>query len=377
MIKKLANGRYLVDIRPGSAYGKRIRKRFDNKNEALRFEAWATTQAIQEPDAPWNPKPLDRRTLSDLVTLWYQVHGQHLRDGERRKRTLEAMAAELGDMPARDLKPADFLHWRDKKAKKGAQPKTLNSLQGYFGSMFNELARNDLIDYSSPIGKVRPIRIRERELAYLLEDEIQQLLDTIKSTSKNKHVHLVTRISLATGARWSEAEGLTARNVRNGRVYFTDTKSGSNRAVPIAPALEREILAHLQEHGSFGTSTISAFRRALEKTDIELPAGQQAHVLRHTFASYFMMQGGNILTLQRILGHASITMTMRYAHLAPDHLEDATKYNPLAVIGHKLGISEELDTPENAKTPDESGASGSCKMVETAGIEPASASTLP
>lgn len=44
-----------------------------------------------------------------------------------------------------------------------------------------------------------------------------------------------------------------------------------------------------------------------------------------------MMNGGNILVLQQILGHQSITMTMRYAHFAPEHLEEATKLNPLAM----------------------------------------------
>ncbi|KQH89180.1 tyrosine-type recombinase/integrase [Vibrio fluvialis] len=56
---------------------------------------------------------------------------------------------------------------------------------------------------------------------------------------------------------------------------------------------------------------------------------QAAHVLRHTFASYYMMNGGNIIALQRILGHADIKQTMRYAHLAPDHLEDVVSKNPL------------------------------------------------
>ncbi len=42
-----------------------------------------------------------------------------------------------------------------------------------------------------------------------------------------------------------------------------------------------------------------------------------------------MMNGGNILVLQKILGHSTINMTMRYAHFAPDHLEDAVKLNPL------------------------------------------------
>ncbi|WP_278248833.1 tyrosine-type recombinase/integrase [Phytopseudomonas daroniae] len=58
----------------------------------------------------------------------------------------------------------------------------------------------------------------------------------------------------------------------------------------------------------------------MARTTIKLPKGQAAHVLRHTFASHFIQNGGNIVTLQRILGHSSLVMTMRYAHLAPDHL---------------------------------------------------------
>ncbi|RWX76399.1 integrase, partial [Pseudomonas aeruginosa] len=38
--------------------------------------------------------------------------------------------------------------------------------------------------------------------------------------------------------------------------------------------------------------------------------------------------GHNILTLQKILGHSSLTMTMRYAHLSPEHLQDAVRFGP-------------------------------------------------
>ena len=44
------------------------------------------------------------------------------------------------------------------------------------------------------------------------------------------------------------------------------------------------------------------------------------HALRHTFASHFIMSGGNLLALQKILGHSDVKMTMIYAHLAPDFL---------------------------------------------------------
>ena len=43
-----------------------------------------------------------------------------------------------------------------------------------------------------------------------------------------------------------------------------------------------------------------------------------------------MMNGGNILTLQRALGHSSVTITMRYAHLSPEHLQDVVLKGPLS-----------------------------------------------
>jgi len=70
----------------------------------------------------------------------------------------------------------------------------------------------------------------------------------------------------------------------------------------------------------------------MQRAGIETPTGQLTHVLRHTFASHFMMNGGNILVLQRILGHTDIKVTMRYAHFAPDHLSEAISLNPLTKI---------------------------------------------
>jgi site-specific recombinase XerD len=63
----------------------------------------------------------------------------------------------------------------------------------------------------------------------------------------------------------------------------------------------------------------------------DLPAGERTHVLRHTFASHFIMNGGNILTLQKVLGHSSLEMTMRYAHLASDYLQEVIEKNPVVL----------------------------------------------
>ena len=105
------------------------------------------------------------------------------------------------------------------------------------------------------------------------------------------------------------------------------------RAVHIDERLEAEIIDHAKKHATmsriFGYS-ISAFREGVERAGLALPDGQMTHVLRHTFASHFTMNSGNSLTLQRILGHANVTMTMRYSHMSPEHLQEAKNLNPLA-----------------------------------------------
>lgn len=188
----------------------------------------------------------------------------------------------------------------------------------------------------APLADIDNIKVPERELSFLTDDQITELLEETQKCD-NPHVYLITKISLSTGARWGEAEGLTVQRVRNNQVSFTDTKSGKNRSIPISKTLYEEIHEHakLTKGSGIFSGSISSFRRALKRTSIELPKGQAAHVLRHTFASHFMMNGGNILTLQKVLGHSDIKMTMRYSHLSPDFLEEAVRLNPLEGLNER------------------------------------------
>jgi len=68
------------------------------------------------------------------------------------------------------------------------------------------------------------------------------------------------------------------------------------------------------------------------------------HDLRHTFATQFMMNGGNVFELQKILGHKNIDMTMRYAHFSPEHLQSATK-------NMSMGINLEIQGNEPYMNP--------------------------
>jgi site-specific recombinase XerD len=108
--------------------------------------------------------------------------------------------------------------------------------------------------------------------------------------------------------------------------------------VPIDDALIAELDEHHEQRYGDDSAIAeqylrfgyAAFRDGVERAGLTLPRGQLTHVLRHTFVSHFIMNGGNILVLQKILGHSSLTMTMRYAHLAPEHLQEAKMLNPLA-----------------------------------------------
>ncbi len=112
--------------------------------------------------------------------------------------------------------------------------------------------------------------------------------------------------------------------IKKKRIFLTKTKNGKNRQLPITKELEAEVLQALPF-----TDAYSTFKRVLKDSSIKTPKGQASHILRHSFASHFMMNGGDILTLSRTLGHADLKMTMRYAHLSPEHLEKITSLNPL------------------------------------------------
>jgi integrase len=328
-IEQLPDGRWKVDVEP--VKGKRFRKTFKTKAEASRFEATCKAKVIETPD--WSPKPTDRRKLSELVDRWSILHAHTLSDGPARRRLLDALVKDLRDPVAIKMTGNEYAEYRAKALKAGANPKTLNNRLGYLRSVFNVLHQLGEITYENPLARVRPLRLQEKELAYLTDQQIEKLFTTIHGYCKTPHVAMVAAICLATGSRWGEAQALTPERVRNQLVTFVNTKGKRVRSIPIAQDLETQIHRHFKEHGLF-SNCLNSFDKALAHSRLPVPAGQSSHVLRHTFASRFVMNGGNILTLQKILGHTSLAMTMRYTHLAPDHLQDAVRLGPVSDFRH-------------------------------------------
>ena len=336
-VRKIESGEWLCDLRPNGAKGKRIRKKFATKGEALAFEQYTVQN-------PWQEEKEDRRTLKALVDAWYSAHGITLKDGLKRQLAMHHAFECMGEPLARDFDAQMFSRYREKRLKgeyarsarvKEVSPRTLNLELAYFRAVFNELNRLGEWKGENPLKNMRPFRTEEMEMAWLTQEQIARLLAECRRHD-NPDLENVVRICLATGARWSEAEGLKKSQLSKYKITYINTKGRKNRTVPVSKALYDALPDN--KNGRLFSDCYGAFRSALQRTGIELPAGQLTHVLRHTFASHFMMNGGNILVLQRVLGHTDIKMTMRYAHFAPDHLEDAVKLNPLAMSGDKVAV---------------------------------------
>lgn len=122
--------------------------------------------------------------------------------------------------------------------------------------------------------------------------------------------------------RWGEAQSVTPKSVKNS---ILGSKNNKLRKLPISKELEVEI----KENAPF-TNSYKTFQRVMKSLNFDLQKGQLTHILRHSFASHFIMNGGDILTLQKTLGHSDLKMTMRYAHLSPEHLKNIVKFNPLS-----------------------------------------------
>lgn len=333
-ISKLNNGQYRVDVRPQGRDGKRIRKTFKTKSEAQQYERWVVaTQHNKE----WVEKPADRRPLADLIDLWYSHHGRTLKDGDAILRKLVNIAERMGQPRADQVTRTSVAQYRAMRLAAGIKPETINKDQTMLSGVFTVLIETGLYHNDHPLTGLARIKRSAREMAYLTQPQIIMFLAALAGDDLK-----VARLCLATGARWSEAATLTRDALIPFKCTFVNTKNGKDRTVPISEALHKEITEGSDGRELFPGADYDNVRKMLKKLVPDLPDGQATHVMRHTFASHFMINGGNIISLQKILGHSTILQTMVYAHFAPDYLNDAVRLNPLIPL-------EREDDPHSAQ----------------------------
>jgi len=326
-VKKQANGSYQARFQFD---GKRYKKSFPSSREARAWEA-DTLRELAAGNTPIVQK--DRRRFSELVELWFKLHGHTLKDGKRRLSRLHHIAKLMDDPLARQMGASQFSQYRAVRLGQGSSENNCNRELSYIKALFNELIRHDEWRQDNPVANVRKIKFDEKDMRYLNKEEIELLLAACKK-SKSDSLYKVVEICLRTGARWGEANFFSPNDIKidgdRAWIRYEGTKSGKVRTIPVEASFARYIRGNKIGSGILFKDCLSAFRRAIEKANIDLPAGQATHVLRHTFASHYMMKGGDLLKLQKLLGHSTVVMTMRYAHLAPNALEDVLDKHALS-----------------------------------------------
>jgi hypothetical protein len=91
---------------------------------------------------------------------------------------------------------------------------------------------------------------------------------------------------------------------------------------------------------------VNVYMPALEQAQIQ---GANWHTLRHTFASRAVMAGVDIRTVQELMGHSTVTMTMRYAHLSPAHLKRAVNRASLGPVAGQIQSGTVTETVTEGK----------------------------
>jgi integrase len=274
---------------------------------------------------------LDKRHVSELAHKWYDLHGNTLTDGKHQLNALLKAFDTIGDPLARNFTAETFLNYRRDRLAAGISENMVNHELTYTKAMFNWLIRFNEWQKENPLKHVKKVTQYDAELRYLEHHEIQTLLSALEG-GRSQNPALITRICLSTGMRWNEANQLRRENLlpSQNKIRLTQTKNSKARTLLITSDLMQNILDQGEPFGRiFPLDHYNAFKLALDKTNIKLPKGQRTHVLRHTFASWYMINGGRLEVLQKILGHGTILMTMKYAHLAPDYLDTMTILNPL------------------------------------------------
>src|SRR5262249_49436396 len=179
---------------------------------------------------------------------------------------------------------------------------------------------------------VKPLKGIQGKTRFLSEEEEEKLL-SVSSPALRR----IAQTGLLTGFRRQELTSLRPEDVDLAReavsVAACYAKNGESRTLPLSPQLRAILQEALESRGNAPTVFVTqhgdpwtpgwfadAFRSAAQRAGI---GNIGPHVLRHTFASRLVMAGVDLKTVQELLGHKDIKMTMRYAHLSPHHKRKA------------------------------------------------------
>jgi len=206
----------------------------------------------------------------------------------------------------------------------------------------------------SPAQELKNVPITDRKPPrYLSYEEIETLLRTCKDTLK-----LMTLTALNTGMRCKELVDLEWQDIDFQRSLLRVTNDGrrttknkKTRYIPLKESLKQELQKHKENLSNAGplqkvfqtsnNTPMTWFRESLSRVYRKANiANAGTHTLRHTFASHLVMQGVDLYTVSKLLGHSDVRITQIYAHLAPDHLKASVEKLP--DFGHPEDTQENI-----------------------------------
>jgi integrase len=329
-------------VRYADASGKIRREKIGNKGAAIKLYLKRKTEVLQGKKLPeqFRAKPITFSELADDAIEWAKAHKLTWEDDVIR---LKPLRDAFGTRAAETITPQEIERWfasegkcRNKDRKRNSKrwkPATFNRYKALISMVYRQGVKNRkvTVNPAREIERRKENNLRDR---YLSEREEAALR---KAISEDFPEHLPELdIALHTGMRrgeqyncdwaWVDLDGrvLTVPRSKHGekrRVYLNDAALSAFRLLWNFSKGKGKVFAHLYSSQKT-TGAREWFQKALSQAGI---VDFHWHDLRHTFASRLVMAGVDIRTVQELMGHKTIQVTVRYAHLAPKHQLEAVQ----------------------------------------------------
>lgn len=298
----------------------RVAKNAATQEDALRALIDVVTAAKQR-----KQKEPIRATFSEFAKLYIESYAKvNKRSWACDNYTLEAhLKPRFGTMDLGAITALDIETYRVERLKAGVKKSSTNREMALLKKMYH-LAMDWGYAVENPVLKIKLFSERDNlKERVLTEAEEAKLLAVCPA-----HLKPIVAFALNTGMRRGEILGLRWDQVdtKARTVRAVKTKSGRDRIIPLNDvAVDVLTLQRTKATGEYvfpstrGCGRLKdvkkAFQSACRKAGI---TGLRFHDLRHTFASRLIQRGADIVTVQKLLGHFSVTMTERYTHSGAD-----------------------------------------------------------
>jgi len=309
-------------------YGRRHRGRGGTtKTEAKRAEAKVKSEALS---GLQNISTMKTKYISiEDFAKKYLESRKHLRSQKRDELSVRTLLAFFSNNLLQEIDPELIDRYKSKRVNDGVANATINRELAALKKMFNIAItwRKYGITYN-PVKDVDFLKEPPGRTRYLSLSEIPEFL-----ISCDDYFRPIVLTALHTGMRLKEIldlkwENIYIRNVLSPYLEVAMSKNNEKRIIPLdetminlfkeLPKKLEYVFLNMRGNAKLNRVT-KPFENALKKAGID---NFRFHDLRHTFASHFVMSGGDLLSLKEILGHSDIRMAQRYSHLRPEYKKE-------------------------------------------------------